>query len=140
MTTPDTAVTPLALEQIPCSAEYYGVKVSALGEDGDEGWVAFTHDERRAIAALHRYIRDDLASGPVKEITTDQPRWWVVVDNCGCGDTCPHEPDSEDDVWHEDCVNYGLAPCIEEELSWLGTYCDASTPGAVPVIRMEASY
>jgi hypothetical protein len=142
-TTPEPApspVAPLPLDKVSDHAEHFGVKVAALGEDGDMGWVAFTHDRRRAIAALHRYIRVDLDSGPVREITTEEPRWWVVVDNCGHGDTCPHTPDEHDSVWHEDCTHFGLPPCQPDELGWIGTRCDGGTPGAVPVIEMQARY
>lgn len=134
-----TEQTPFPLDAIEASSEHYGVKVAAIDEDSDQ-WVAFTHDHRRAFAALHRYIRDDLKSGPVRDITvTGKPRWWQVFGDCGCGDTCPHEPDEEGDREH-DCVRYGLPPCIEERLTWMGCYCDESAEGALPVLVLEASY
>lgn len=135
-----TDPTPIPLDKIGCHVEHYGVKIAALGEDSDMGWVAFTHNRRRAIAALHRYIRVDLDSGPVREITTEQPRWWVVVDNCGHGETCPHEADADGSTWHEDCKHHGLPPCQTDELGWIGEYCDEGTPGAVPATTMQARY
>lgn len=130
-------VTPLNLDQVGCSTELYGVKVAELGEDGDMGFVAFTHDERRALAALNGYAR---ALGERTEaITLSVPRWWVVIDRCGCGDTCPHKPDADDFIEHG-CQHYGLAPCIEDSFSWLGLYCTEGTPGALPVIEAEVSY
>ena len=130
---------PLILDRIDASAEHYGVKVAAIDEDSDQ-WVAFTHDRSRAIAALHRHIRDDLKSGPVRSITvTGRPRWWQVFDACGCGDACPHEPDEEGDREHDDCERYGLPPCLEE-FTWMGCLCDETAGGALPVLVLEASY
>ena len=134
-------VAPLTGDQIGYTAQYYGVKISSLGEDGDEGWVAFTHDQRRAVAALHRHIRIDCDAYPVRSITAgSESQWWVVVDNCGCGPVCPHEEDEEGDRDHDDCDNYGLPPCHEQVMSWVGESCAEGTPGAVPVIKMAARY
>lgn len=93
------------------------------------------------MAAINRYVRVDLDSGPVKHIdVTTGTGWWVVVGNCGCGNTCPHEPDEDGNRWHEDCKHYGLPPCVKEQFGWIGLRSTADAPGAVPAITFEVSY
>ena len=128
------------LYRINPSAEHYVVKIACLGEDGDEGFVAFTHDRRRAVAALHRYIRVDLKDGPVKKITSGKTGWWLVFDNCGCGDTCPHPEDEDGEIECNDCEHYGLPPCIEDRLPWLGETQAEAVEGSVPVMEFEVDY
>lgn len=130
-------VTPLTLDQIGCDDERYGVKIAELGEDGEMGFVAFTHDERRALAAVNRYLRS--VRDQPQSIDLSKPFWWVVIDRCGCGNTCPHEEDADGFVEHG-CEHYGLAPCIKDSLSWLGLRCSEGTPGAVAVIEAEVTF
>lgn len=135
---------PLTLNQIDAEAEYYGVKFSPLGEDGDLGWAAFTDDRRRALAALHRHIRVDL--GAMKKSITistlGKLEWWRVFDNCGCGTECRCPVDEHGDTEHE-CDHAGLPPCIEDGdggFIWLGERCEPDATGALPVICMDADY
>jgi hypothetical protein len=130
---------PLTLDQVETSAEHYGVRLAAIGDhgDGDTEWVAFTHDARRALAALHRELRTDPSQLPFTGITVGKPAWWQVVNNCGCGDTCPHSVDKNGDRWHEDCKHFGLPPCVTEQMSWMGLTCGQDTPGALPVLMLE---
>jgi hypothetical protein len=140
--TPDqhAADLPVTLDQIASSAEHYGVKVCALGEDGDDGWAAFTDDPRRAVAALHRHIRDDLASGPVEYVTTSDPEWWLIYDRCGCGNTCTHQPYPELGWTDHGCKRDLLPPCTPDALAWTYETSTKDAPGALPVITMEAGY
>lgn len=121
---------PLPLDQIMCTVEHYGVKVAELGADGDEGFCAFTHDRRRAVAAVYRYLRE-VCDRPGK-LTVSGPEWRLFVTTCGCGETCPHGDDD-----HE-CERWGLAPC-RDDFAWIGQRCDEGTPGALPVIELEVS-
>lgn len=142
MTTPDPTPTPevgeakpLPLEKVYAD-EFYGVKVAELGEDGGAGFVAFTHDKRRALAALHRHARHH-GIGRVETIELGEPIWWLVVDNCGCGDACSHLPEDPDDTPDCDCATYGLPPCRPQTYTWVGNDCPEGTPGALPVTRAE---
>lgn len=133
---------PLTLDQVDTyghGGEHYGVKLAALGEEGDMGWVAFTHDRRRAIAALNRHVREDLREGRVYKITTDAPEWWLLFENCGCGEKCQHAPDGDGWIDHT-CDHEGLPPCDTERFAWACERGAADAPGALPVITMEAYY
>jgi hypothetical protein len=103
------------------------------------GIAAFTHDERRAIAAVRRYVRE-ICKARMKDVVSYKPEWWQVIDNCGCGEKCLHEKDDEGYVFHEDCKHFGLPPCLEESLGWLGLKCEPTAPNAIPVLMLEASY
>jgi hypothetical protein len=127
--TPDHVLSTLALDQIQCSAEFYGVKIAELGEDGDEGFFAFTHDQRRAIAAVYRYLREN--GDRPDEIQASTPGWRQLVDNCGCGERCPHDDDHE-------CTHWGLSPC-RDDFAWIGVICEGSAPGALAVTVLEVS-
>lgn len=132
-----SAVQPLPIDKIHIADEYYGVKVAELGEDHDEGIVAFTHDKRRAIAAVNRYCREQHKS---RAETIDlTPLWWQVYDNCGCGDTCAHAPDGDGDVEHT-CERLGLLPCVDETFTWIGEKCGPNAPGAIGVLEGEVSF
>lgn len=133
------AAVPLTLERIDLD-EYHGVKVGTLGEDHDEGIVAFTHDRWRALAAASGLLRSDLGRRHGVDILGAKAVWWRVVDNCGCGEQCPHEPDDAGDREHGDCATYGLPPCTEEVFSWMGLTCDEGTPGALPVTVIEVEF
>lgn len=141
------AAVPLPLSELDVSGEYFGVKVATMGEDAEE-IAAFTHDRRRALAAVHRFIREAWLTKPLRldlrEVRADgdpmrAEQWWIGLDNCGCGDTCPHEPDEEG---YRDCSckSYGLPPCVEEEMSWMGRLVPEGTPGAFPALQFEVVF
>lgn len=113
-------VQPLTPDQIS-DAEYYGVEIAVL-ESGD--FAVFTHDWRRAVAAVRREY------GPARRVTFGKPEWWLVVDNCGCGDECRCEVDEDGDVVDPECDLPGLPPC-EEEFVWRGVRCAEGAPGAL---------
>lgn len=128
----------LPLDQVSITCEFYGVKLAELGEDSDAGIAAFTHDKRRALAAINRYVRET-CKAKAEWIDAGPPEWWQIIENCGCGEKCPHVVDEDGDIEH-DCPHYGLPPCTEEALGWIGLKCPAAALGAVPVIECEASY
>jgi hypothetical protein len=106
-----TATVPL--EKIDVPDEYYGVKVVEVGEDHDEGIVAFTHDRRRAIAAINRYVREQYQSRA--EMIDLTPLWWQVYP------TCPRTNDAE-------------------VSAWVGEKCGPDAPGAIPVLEGEVGF
>jgi len=115
-------------------SQRYGVWVGGLGDDpiGSAGWIACTHDRPRALAAIDAEVREVWGS-PVLDYIGIREEWWRLVTNCGCGDTCPHEADTDGFVECDDCDLYGLPPCVMDELTWIGDKCGADVPGAVPV-------
>lgn len=129
----------LTLDEVEVETTIYGVKVSRMGENLDEGAVAFTHDRRRAIAAVLALFRSE--GDRVQKLTVVEPKWWRVVDNCGCGDTCACEKDEDGDTNHDECVgtHYGLPPCHEQIYTFIGLESPADSEGAIPVIKMEVS-
>lgn len=133
------AAVPLTLDRIDLD-EHHGVKVGTLGEDHDEGIVAFTHDRRRALAAANRLLRSEFGKRHGIDVIAAQATWWRVVDNCGCGPECPHEPDAAGDREHDNCVTYGLPPCTEDTFSWMGLTCDEGTLGALSVTVIEVEF
>jgi hypothetical protein len=136
VTNPDLgAAVPLTLDQIDLD-EHHGVKAGSLGADHDMGIAVFTHDRRRALAAANSLLRSEWGHHTIG-VTASKAVWWLVVDNCGCGPVCPHEPDEAGDREHHNCATYGLPPCIEEVFSWMGLTCDEGTPGALPVTVIE---
>jgi hypothetical protein len=76
--TETTAPQPLALEEIAVEGTFYGVKVCAIGEDG-ESCYAFTGDTRRAIAAVRRYVRE-ICFATVVKIQVYEPKYVQVFD------------------------------------------------------------
>jgi hypothetical protein len=124
------------------SDRYYGVPIGQLGIDGDEGVIAITHNRRRALAALSAYARTHGYSPEKNAVSVGEPSWWLLHGNCGCGETCPHKPDSDGDTVHEDpdCERYGLPPCTDGEFGWIGETCAEGTPGAVPVLLIEVEW
>ncbi len=112
----------------------YGVYVGGLGTDpvGSSGWIACTHDRRRAVAAILAEVRSELGSRAL-ELVGIRTTWWQLETSCGCGDTCPHEEDSDGWVEHDTCDPHGLPPCIEGEFAWIGLQCDEGDPGAIAV-------
>jgi hypothetical protein len=145
--TPDIGLAiPIPLDKLDGCSEFYGVKVAAVGEDGEE-IAAFTHDRRRAVAAANRYVREvwlmKLRSIDVRTMRVDggsmkPEQWWIAIDSCGCGDTCPHPKD--EDGWSDcNCKTYGLPPCLEEEMTWIGRLVPEGTPAAFPVLLFEVT-
>lgn len=126
----------LPLEEVDAYT-FHGVKVTTLGEDGDMGEVAFTHDRRRAIAATVALHRREYRAR-VDEVFAGNPQWWRIVANCGCGPTCKCPLDSEGDPEHR-CKHFGLPPCLPEGLTWIGLVCAEDDPGALPVIELEVA-
>lgn len=135
-------IQPLTIDQVGCDAEHFGVKVTVLGEDGDQGWMVFTDDWRRAVAALHRHIRVDLNSGPVKRMWVDPCEWVLVYGNCGCGDTCRCKVVKAKDGSYTDhvCLRWGLPPCVDDVFSYRCERASKDTPGAVPTVTLAAVY
>ncbi len=88
-------------------------------------------------AALHRNLRVDLNTGPVKAVHITKSEWWPVYDSCGCGDTCPHEESGKGDTDH-DWAHYGLPPC-RNTFAFKANTCEAINLGAVAVTIMDAS-
>lgn len=115
--------------------EHYGVKVTSLGEDGDMGEVAFTHDRRRAIAAVCAMYRKDVGER-VREVFVGKTHWWRIVNRCGCGEQCPCPADADGYVEHN-CQHHGLPPCRDDGAFWMGLVCNEEDPGALPVTTME---
>jgi hypothetical protein len=122
----------LTLDQVGAYT-FYGVKVSTLGEDGDMGEVAFTHDRRRAIAATAALYRKEYGVRAKNVQILGGPQWWRIVDNCGCG-TCTCLLDGDPD---HGCTYFGLPPCLPDALAWLGIACADDAPGALPAIQLE---
>lgn len=118
----------------------YGVPVCWLGED-NERVATFTVDRRRAVAAISAQVRE--LDGHPREVEADisEQLWWLIVDNCGCGDTCPHPPEKEGWTLHEEpeCEHPTLPPC-GNTYAWEGVKCASDTPGAVPVFVAEVQW
>lgn len=107
----------------------YGVRVACLGEDGDT-WAAFTHDVRRAVAAVNAGHRWD--TGDRARVTLDRAGWWRLRDNCGCGESCPH-PDGE--CWEdEDGLCDPMLPPCGDVYGWRGEDVESGAEHAFPVI------
>lgn len=104
-------VEPLPLDKVD-AVTYYGVKVSGVGEENEIA--VFTHDRRRALAAVARFVREQWA-GHVARVWVRDATWWQVFDHAECGSGCPFE-------------------------SWVGVECAEDTPGAVPVLKVEVDY
>jgi hypothetical protein len=122
--------TPLALDQIKCTDRFYGVPVSALGEDCDQGYVAFTSDRRRALAAVNRYRRG--YDGERRNyLESEEFKYVQVFDHCGCE---PHE-----DVYHVecDCPHWGLPPCQEDTFVFVQETCSPDAVNALPAFQLE---
>lgn len=123
-----TEPTPLTLDQMKEVADgcWYGVPV-ASSEDGHV-W-AFTHDRRRAAAAVNAWAREVLGqardeSGEyvaafLSDATAES--WGRVLDTCG------HV------VCDQDCDD-GIPPC-SDEFGWVIRADDTETaPGALPYL------
>jgi hypothetical protein len=131
----------LRLDQLDVSATYNGIKIVEMGEGICEGYTlaVFTVNPKLAQAAARAYLAAEEYRRDVEFRWPDSPvRWWVVFDNCGCGATCPHTPEDEDDDPEHDCARFGLPPCLEQ-LGWLGQTVDEGTPGALPVVEFEVT-
>lgn len=126
-----TTLTPLTLDQIAGCERYYCVYVASLGEDG-ESVVAFTHDQRRAVAAARRLVRETHGER-VTALAPSKLRWTQVFDHCGC---LPHEPDPEHGHDGCDCIHYGVPPC-GDTYGWMSVHCAADAPGALPCITFD---
>lgn len=125
--------TPLTLDQLKESVNgcWYGVPVGS-NEDG-QVW-AFTHDRRRAAAAVNAWAREEghardesgeyVAAFLSPDDTTE--RWGRVIDTCGHVER------------DEDCEN-GIPPC-GDEWGWIvRSYHDTeATPGALPYLELLA--
>lgn len=133
----------LRLDQV-AAEEYGGIRVAELGEGVVEGYtiVAFTDDIEKALLAARAHMVMVYNESPALALfREDEPvRWWQVYNRCGCGDTCPHEPDEDGDVEH-DCARQGLLPCWPEDsdyaAAWIGQLCEKDAPGAVPFVEIE---
>lgn len=112
------------------SGARYGVRVTGLGEDADR-WVAFTHDLRRAIAAVSAEFRFDWGDRAGK-VEVEQAGWWRLRDNCGCGDVCRHDKDEADCLDDDDC-EWSLPPC-GDMYGWMGETVEPGAEHAFPVI------
>jgi hypothetical protein len=127
----------LTLDQVD-AVTFHGIKVATLGEDGDMGEIAFTHDRRRAVAATAALYRRDYGVRAKDVQVVGQPQWWRFVDNCGCGPACACPLDADGDPEHG-CTHFGLPPCLNNALVWIGLPCTADAPGALPVIQLEVT-
>lgn len=124
--------TPLTFDQMKEAADgcWYGVPVGS-SEDGDV-W-AFTHDRRRAAAAVSAWARyGSLYRPEIREYAeaflspdATAERWGRVIDTCG------HiEPDKGCDE--------GLFPC-DAEFGWVIRRGDTeATPGALPYLELRS--
>jgi hypothetical protein len=122
---------PLALDQIEFD-RFYRVPVTALGEDGDQGYLALTADRRRALAAVNAYRR---RQGERRNYLDSETFGHVqLFDHCGCE---PHEVDEDEGHMNCACPRKGLPPCRED--TFLFGY-ETSAPDAVnalPSYRFE---
>lgn len=125
----------LSLDQVEAYT-FHGVKVCTLGEDGDMGEIAFTHDRRRAIAAAAALYRTEYGVRATAIHVVNGPQWWRFIDHCGCGNecACPQEGDPE-----HLCTFFGLPPCVRDGLAWIGFPCAADAPGALAVIQLDVT-
>lgn len=126
----------ITLDQVDAYT-FHGVKVTTLGEDGDGGEVAFTHDIRRAIAATVALYRREYRAR-IDTVLVVRQQWWRIVDRCGCGPACACPVDSDGDPAHS-CQHYGLPPCLPEAFTWVGLTSTADAPDALPVTILEVA-
>lgn len=124
---------PLPLDEVDdlYPGKYYGVQVAVLGEDGDDGYIAFTTDRRRAIAAVCADLRWN--GDRPDTLTVSDLRWVQVFDHCGCPD---HDPDPQAD--HDDCEchHHGLPPCAPETWAWVYEDATPDAPNALPIYQI----
>jgi hypothetical protein len=121
---------PLALDQLKLS-RMHGVPVSALGEDGDQGYVAITADRRRALAAVNAYRRS--YDGEARNyLESEEFKYVQLFDHCGCE---PHEDLDHDDC-ECDCPHWGLLPCREIYM-FVQESCEPDAVNALPSYRFE---
>lgn len=107
--------------------EFYGVKVSSIGEDGD--MIAFGHhDKRTALAVFNAYVRECLGFRNLHDYNGHHihdpyerifQTWAVVKTECG----------------ESDCEGTECRKCAEIKSCdwWLETNQSQETPGAFPV-------
>lgn len=129
---PDRPVGLLTLDEVYTPGEFYGVKVSWLGEEPESTYVAFTHDQRRAVAALHRLTRTD-GGDRATAIDHDQTLWVQAIATCGCTD---HEEPGHD---CDNCKTLGLPPC-RDDFAWVMEHCEPDAPNAIPAMRFELEF
>lgn len=123
---------PMTLEQLADAADgcWYGVPVA--GSEYGTVW-AFTHDRRRAAAAVSAWAREILGQTVHESVdyvraflsadaTTE--RWGLVVDTCGHVER------------DEDCED-GIPPC-GDEWGWVIRRDVEATPGALPYLELRS--
>jgi len=125
-----------SLPDLPADSffEFYGVRVSPIGDDGDEICLGHPHP-LRAIAALNKLAREngfvnaaDDHSANVADILVNMTwTWAVLVTECDQ----PHE---------EDLKEYPCWMCrtLEESPWWIRWDVTAGTTGAFPVVVRQA--
>lgn len=119
---------PLTLDQVLMSGTYYGVKIADIGEDCERVF-AFTHDERRAIAATRAHIRA-FHGETADTIDPGKPQYVQIFDECGCPEDLP------DDEKGDNCEHFGVPPC-RDEFGWMSHRCEPDAPNAIAVIELE---
>lgn len=119
------------------SGTRYGVYVAGIGEDfpGEDGrWVAFTHDRRRAIAAVSAEVRAE-SGDRLEKIAATKVTWWRIRANCGCGEKCAH-PDGS--CWEdEDGLCEPTLPPCGDSYGWIGEDAEDGAELAFPVIVFD---
>jgi hypothetical protein len=130
----DQRIGPLPLDEIHCD-DFYGVLVSALGEAGEQvGYVAFTTDRRRALAAVNAVRRTEGESSSYLDAETFG--YVQVFEHCGCP---PHEVDEDGDHSDCDCPHWGLPPCHDELYSFAQQNCSPDALNALPAFWLKVS-
>jgi hypothetical protein len=126
-----TASTPLTIDQLGCDL-IYGVPVAPLGEDGDQGYAAFTVDRRRALAAVNAFRRGEGENRSY--LDSEKFEHVQVFDWCGCE---PHEVDEDEGHTNCDCPHWGLPPCREDTYAFVQETCSPDALNALPVFQLE---
>lgn len=136
MTISNNYARPLALDQVSMEATFYGVPISVLGEDGEQGFACITSDRRRAVAATVGLWRQLEGRRPFRVTVAEDLQWVWFYDHCGCPS---HEPDPESGHADCECPHWGLSPCHPEVYAWTYDRVEQDTPGALPVYITEVT-
>jgi hypothetical protein len=121
----------LPLDKVDTYAEFYGVKVSWLGEEPESDYIAFTADHRRALAALNALARSMGDRAAV--IGHVRSTWAQAFNHCGCVD---HDADDHE---CDNCEHWGLPPC-NDTYSWVVEDCAPDAPNAMPVMHFQMEF